>query len=110
LKLARPLRQSADDDALIFPGFSKQGDLSSTALLALIHRAGFHTRQTPHGMRASFSTWANERQVDPDVIEACLAHSKQGVRGTYNRAKYLPQRTALLQQWGTQLEQWGMQL
>jgi integrase len=111
LALARPLRQSDDGAALIFPGFTKTGHLSENALLALLARAGFYGRQTGHGLRASFSTWAHEvHEADPDVIEACLAHRQGGVRGDYNRATYISQRRALLQAWADQLEAWGMKL
>lgn len=41
LELARPLRRSDDADALIFPGFTKTGNLSENALLTLLARAGF---------------------------------------------------------------------
>ena len=108
---ARELRQTEDDDALIFPGFTRHGALSENAFLALLARAGFFGRQTAHGFRASFSTWAHEEyEADPDVIEAALAHGKEGVRGVYNRASYLSQRLALLQAWADQCEAWGMRL
>jgi integrase len=109
LDLARPLRRSDEADALIFPGFTRAGSLSENALLAMIARAGFYGRQTSHGFRAAFSTWAHETyEADPDVIEACLAHRRGDVRGIYNRSAYLSQRLALLQAWGDQLETWGM--
>jgi hypothetical protein len=80
-------------------------------LLALLARAGYFGRQTAHGFRASFSTWAHEvHEADPDVTEACLAHGKEGVRGIYNRAAYLSRRLELLQAWADQLEAWGMRL
>lgn len=60
---------------------------------------------TPHGFRAMFSTWANERNYPPDVIEACLAHQERNaVRAAYNRAEYLDQRRELLQKWADWLE------
>jgi integrase len=111
LQLAQPLRRSDDDSALLFPGFTRHGALSENALLALLARAGYFGRQTGHGFRASFSTWAHEEhEADPDVIEACLAHVKEGVRGIYNRSAYLTQRLALLQAWADQCEAWGMKL
>lgn len=111
LKRAAPLRTSADDSALLFPGFTRHGALSENALLALLARAGYFGRQTAHGFRASFSTWAHEvQEADPDVTEACLAHVKEGVRGIYNRATYLTKRAALLQAWADQLQKWGMKL
>lgn len=111
LRTAKPLRTSDATDALLFPGFSKSGALSENALLALLARAGFYGRQTPHGFRASFSTWAHEiHEADPDVIEACLAHVKGGVRGIYNRSSYLSRRLELLQAWADQCTDWGLKL
>lgn len=111
LDRARELRRGAEGSALLFPGFTRAGSLSENALLALLARAGYFGRQTAHGFRASFSTWAHEDyEADPDVIEACLAHAVQGVRGDYNRASYLSKRLALLQAWADQLEAWGLRL
>jgi len=111
LKRAAELRTDPDDSALIFPGFTRTGHLSENALLALLARAGYFGRQTGHGFRASFSTWAHEvQEADPDVIEACLAHVRGDVRAVYNRATYLSKRTALLQAWADQCTAWGMRL
>jgi integrase len=111
LRQAKPLRTSAAPDALLFPGFSRGGALSENALLALLARAGYFGRQTAHGFRASFSTWAHEvREADPDVIEACLAHVKEGVHGVYNRSTYLSRRLELLQAWADQCTKWGLRL
>ncbi len=111
LKAAGTLRTSDADDALLFPGFTRHGALSENALLALIARCGFFGRQTAHGFRAAFSTWGHEvAEADPDVIEACLAHARVGVRGVYNRALYLTQRRELLQRWADQLTAWGMRV
>jgi integrase len=111
LKAAAAIRTSDDDNALLFPGFTAAGHLSENALIALIARCGFYGRQTAHGFRASFSTWAHEvAEAHPDIIEACLAHAAQGVRAKYNRSLYLKQRAALLQAWADQLTTWGMRL
>lgn len=111
LKRAAEIRTSESDDALLFPGFTRHGALSENALLALLARAGYFGRQTAHGFRASFSTWAHEvAEADPDVTEACLAHVRRDVRSVYNRATYLSRRTALLQAWADQLTGWGMRL
>ena len=111
LTKAQPLRTGPEAEALLFPGFTRHGALSENALLALLARAGYFGRQTGHGFRASFSTWAHEvAEADPDVIEACLAHVKEGVRGVYNRATYLNKRAELLQAWADQCTAWGMRL
>jgi integrase len=45
---------------------------------------------TLHDLRRTFSTWANERGIEPHIVEACLNHvsgaARRGVAGTYNRA------------------------
>lgn len=111
LKRATALRTTDDDAALLFPGFTRHGALSENALLALLARAGYFGRQTSHGFRASFSTWAHEiDEADPDVVEVCLAHVRSDVRGIYNRATYLSTRGALLQRWADQLTSWGLRL
>ncbi len=111
LEAARPLRTSKHPDALIFPGFTRHGSLSENALLAFLARAGYYGRQTTHGFRASFSTWAHEvAEADPDVIEACLAHVRGDVRAIYNRSQYLSRRGELLQRWADQCTAWGMKL
>ena len=56
---------------------------------------------TPHGVRATASTWANEVGLfRKDVIERQLAHAERNkVRAAYNHAEYLPERRQLMQAW-----------
>lgn len=111
LTAAKALRTAKGPGALLFPGFTRHGALSENALLALLARAGYFGRQTAHGFRASFSTWAHEvAEADPDVVEACLAHVRGDVRAVYNRAQYLSRRAELLQRWADQCSAWGMKL
>jgi len=43
--------------------------------------------------------------VNPDVIEAQLAHGKSGPLGAaYDRAEFMAQRRAMMQQWADYLE------
>ncbi|MBA3504215.1 MAG: tyrosine-type recombinase/integrase, partial [Betaproteobacteria bacterium] len=48
--------------------------ISNMAMLTLLRRLNVADKTTVHGLRAAFSTWANEHGFRPDVIEACLAH------------------------------------
>jgi integrase len=73
--------------------------MASRSLNAFMDRNGFKDVATVHGFRSVFSTWANERGANADVVELCLAHAIKGVRGVYNRALYLDQRRELLQAW-----------
>ena len=52
----------------------------------------------PHGFRHTASTILNEHRFDRDVIERQLAHKdKDKIRGTYNHAEYVPERTEMMQ-------------
>ena len=60
---------------------------------------------TWHGFRSIASTVLNERGYNPDAIEAQLAHvPKDKVRSAYNRAKYLPERVRIMQDWADHLD------
>ncbi|CAM2194023.1 protein of unknown function [Paraburkholderia kururiensis] len=63
-------------------------------------RMGYGGRFTPHGIRATASTWLNNRGVRADVIERQLAHVERNrVRAVYNRADYMSERIAMMQMW-----------
>lgn len=59
-----------------------------------------------HGFRSTFSTAAHElRLADSAAVEAQLAHADRNrIRGIYNKARYLPERQALMQRWGDFLD------
>jgi integrase len=110
LERARELRTSDAPDALIFPGFSRNGALSENALLSLLARGGFYGRQTTHGMRASFASWAHPIGFDGLAVELCLAHRPGGVLGTYNRSEYILERLEILTAWADELTALGLVL
>lgn len=66
----------------------------------VFERMGYGGRFTPHGIRATASTWLNNRGVRADVIERQLAHTERNrVRAAYNRADYWPERVVAMQMW-----------
>ncbi|MBJ7221171.1 MULTISPECIES: integrase domain-containing protein [unclassified Brenneria] len=82
----------------------KQPMNSQTANAAL-RRMGYKGVLVSHGLRAIFSTAANEEGFSPDVIEAALAHvDTNEVRRAYNRSTYLEQRKVLMCWWGEFVE------
>jgi integrase len=89
-------------DVYVFAGANGKPQ-SNMAMLNLLSRMGWRDKTTVHGLRATFSTWANETgAARPDVIEACLAHREADkVRKAYNRAKFTDERRALLAAWGS---------
>ena len=94
------------DAAVVFPSpMDTEKPLSNMALLAVLDRMGMRQATTVHGLRSTFSTWANETQAArPDVIEACLAHQETDrVRAAYNRAQFADERRTLLLAWADYL-------
>jgi integrase len=69
----------SDDSDLLFRSIrSASKPLSENALNAALRRMGFGPDEmTAHGFRASASTILNEREFNPDVIEAALAHQHE---------------------------------
>jgi len=58
----------------VFTTWGSQRPLSENAIGYLMHRAGFHGRQTAHGWRATFSSVMNERHPgDRAIIDLMLA-------------------------------------
>ena len=97
LKILGMLRAQSRGSKYVFPGDrSTHRRMSENAVLALIYRMGYKDRMSGHGWRTIASTWANEAGFGGDAIELQLNHVESGVRGVYNQAKYLPERTAAI--------------
>jgi integrase len=91
--------------ALLFPGRSdRTKPRSDTVFLMALRRLGYEGRQTGHGFRHIASTILNEHGFSADHIEAQLSHKAPGVRGVYNKAQYLEQRTTMMQWYGDFLD------
>lgn len=94
----------------VFPSVrSYEKPMSQNALLYAMHGLGYQSKGTVHGFRATFSTIANEKGFEGDVIEKALAHVERNrVRAAYHRSEYLEQRRELLQWWADLLESMTM--
>ena len=105
LEVIEALRPLTGELALMFPTDTHlHKPLSENTLRTLLIRAGYYQRHVPHGFRAAFSTFMNERPEhrpgDRAVIDLMLAHvPKDKVEGAYNRAAYLPRRREIAQEW-----------
>ncbi len=96
---------------LVFPG-DHGGRLSDMSMVMTIRRMNKMKQRwvdperenravVPHGMRATFRTWAEETTQFPEaVIEECLGH-KVGtqVQRAYRRTDVLEQRRLLMEEW-----------
>ncbi len=89
----------------VFRGNTPGKSISENTLSKALSSLGFSsTETTPHGFRKTASTLLNEQGFNRDWIEVQLAHKTGDVRGVYNRAEYLSQRTKMMQWWADHLE------
>jgi len=70
--------------------------LSNGAMSKLTRPYGY----TPHGLRASFRSWAAENGVPREVAEAALAHSAGALARAYQRSDLLAARREVMEAWG----------
>ena len=87
-------RQHADTSGLVFPSPTGR-TLSDGTMSKLTRSEGF----TPHGMRASFRSWAAEAGVAREVAEMCLGHVAGAVERAYMRSDLLAARREALGRW-----------
>ncbi|WP_186103824.1 tyrosine-type recombinase/integrase [Burkholderia gladioli] len=87
--------------AYLFPSLgSDMKPMGMSTPNVVFARMGYGDRFTPHGIRATASTWLNNRGVRADVNERQLAHMERNrVRAAYNRADYWSERVAAMQMW-----------
>ena len=108
VRLFLELREWTGHGALVFPSpFSATRCISDMALLNALRRMGYGKEaMSIHGFRSMASTLLNEcGKFRHDVIEAQLAHGdRDKVRSAYNHAQYLPERTAMMQEWADWLD------
>ena len=75
--------------------------IGSTAMLELVKRHMGRAGVTPHGFRATFSTWVTEQTDAPtEIRELALAHvSGDKVAAAYQRSVLLEKRRTLMERW-----------
>ena len=95
---------SKDRSIYVFPSpLSNTRILSENTLNMALKRLGYHGRMTSHGFRHTASTLLHDNlhihKVASDAIELQMAHKDGSIRGVYNHAQYLPERTRLMEWW-----------
>lgn len=92
----------------VFPSLlSKEKCMSDNTVRSALRRLGYsNDDMTAHGFRAMARTMlAEQLNVQPEVIEAQLAHAVSDPLGrAYNRTQYLAQRTSMMQVWADYLD------
>lgn len=104
----RELHPLTGHGTFVFPSLLGEGRcMSENTVRAALRRLGYSNEEaTPHGFRAMARTLMVEQlDVNPDVIEAQLAHGKSGPLGmAYDRAQYMEQRREMMAQWADYLD------
>lgn len=90
--------------------FHNQNDyskpMSNNTILKALERMGYKGKMTGHGFRGIASTSLHEQGYVHEHIEIQLAHSaRDAVSAAYNHARYIPQRTAMMQKWADYLDE-----
>jgi integrase len=107
LELLEEIRLFSGQGELVFPGErSRKKPISENTMLYALYRMGYKGRATAHGFRTTASSILNEEGFNPDAVERQLSHVERNqVRGAYtHHAKYLKERTTMMQWWGDYLE------
>jgi integrase len=109
VELLRELHTLTGGQAWLFPNYrSPKTCMTGTTLNRALERMGYGGVFSAHGFRATASTILNEAGFRPDVIERQLAHKERNkARGSYNRAEYLEERRAMMQQWADLIDGGG---
>lgn len=78
--------------------------LSINTLGKALEKLGYKGKMVPHGFRHMADTLLHELGWDDKAIERQLAHvDSNKTRRVYNQAKYLPERTIMMQAWADYL-------
>jgi len=106
--LLKELKGLTGESPFVFPGFRDpiNHHIHRDSLSKVLRENGLRDVTVTHGFRATFRTIARERlRIDPDVLEAQLAHAKKGeVQSAYDRTQFLDERHKLVQQWADYLD------
>ncbi len=107
LAVLEEMRAISGQGTLVLPSpFYPGKPLSDGTLNSALARMGYKGIATAHGFRTLFSTCANEAGWNRDHIEKQLAHEdRDEVRGSYNRAQWLEERTKMMQWWADRIDQ-----
>ena len=100
------LKEITGGREFIFPSrTTKNKSMSNNTILYALYRMGYKGIMTGHGFRGVASTILHELDFAHEHIEMQLAHkTRNKTSGSYNYAKYLPQRATMLQAWSDYID------
>jgi len=92
--------------AFVFPNRAKPTTPASKGILwKAVNGMSIKDGFSPHAIRATGSTMLNDMGFRADLIEKQLAHEERSKsRRSYNRATYIEERRAMMQEWADLLD------
>ncbi|MDP8184387.1 tyrosine-type recombinase/integrase [Phocoenobacter skyensis] len=102
--ILRRLQKKKKNNYIFFNERNANEHVPAHRVRYLIERSRFYGKQTIHGIRHVFSTYANDQRYNADVIEAQLSHKQKGVRAVYNKSIYLDDRRKMMEHWGRKID------
>jgi integrase len=105
IEVLETIKTISGDYEFLFPSkISNRQPMSDVSMIKMMKKFSIN-KMTPHGVRHTGSTILNENNFDSDWIESQLSHVEENkIRGTYNKAKYIKQRTDMMQWWTDYLD------
>lgn len=107
IEILKELREIHNHPVYVFPSRnSRNNTMSNNTILMALDRMGYRGKMTGHGFRAlALSTIMEKLGYRHEVPDLQLAHAKRGdVNRAYDRAKFLPERVKMMQQWADYLD------
>ena len=108
MKILNGLRPLTGHGQYVFPSLlTGERPMSDNTVRTALRRLGYtNDEMSAHGFRAMARTiMVEQMDVEPDVIEAQLAHSKSGPLGAaYDRAEFLDKRRKMMTTWADYLD------
>lgn len=107
IEILEELRELHNHPVYVFPSRnSRNNTMSNNTILIALDRMGYRGKMTGHGFRAlAMSTIMEKLHYRHEVPDAQLAHAKRGdVARAYDRAKFLPERVKMMQDWADYLD------
>lgn len=104
-KILKDLKQITGDGEYVFSSaISKARHVHRDSLSKALREMGLGGIVVTHGFRHLASTNLNEAGIDKDVIERQLSHKDSSIRGVYNHAQYMDERTKMMQKWANYID------
>jgi len=108
LELFKLLHEMHGNREFVFPNqVNPRKTMSNSTILRGLYQLGYKGKLTGHGFRATaMSTIQEKLGYRYEVVDRQLAHApKTKVQAAYDRAKFLDERTKMMQEWADYLDE-----